>query len=61
MAAKHLPNDVSRCDNNKCPLRNECQRFIDNVGSEQVVVSHFEPEDNETCDNLIQTFPTDEF
>ena len=48
--AMTLPADISRCDNDECPLREKCRRWIErNTGR---VVSHFEPQGDE-CDRMI--------
>ena len=45
-----LPADISRCDNDECPLREKCRRWIErNKGR---VVSHFEPQGDE-CEQII--------
>lgn len=55
MSNKILPDDVSRCYNDECLLRDKCLRFIHrkNVSGNIILVSAFAPNENGKCENLI--------
>lgn len=46
-----LPADVSRCFNDKCPLKSNCLRYLDRWRG--YVISDFKPE-NGKCENQIK-------
>jgi len=41
--------DISMCENNKCPLRKNCYRFLARAGYVQVY-SDFAPDEKGKCD-----------
>ncbi|WP_173015274.1 hypothetical protein [Capnocytophaga felis] len=48
----HLHADVSRCFNDKCPLKSDCLRYLDRWHGD--VISDFKPE-KDKCENQIKT------
>ncbi|MBO4234068.1 hypothetical protein FO675_07100 [Riemerella anatipestifer] len=48
---RKLPNDISRCANKECPLKEQCLRWLDN-GNGIVPLSLFKPK-NGKCKHLI--------
>ncbi|AFR36268.1 hypothetical protein [Riemerella anatipestifer] len=46
-----LPNDISRCANNNCLLKEQCLRWLD-TGDRFGPLSLFKPK-NGKCENLI--------
>ncbi len=49
-----LPNDISRCGNDKCELRKQCQRWLQRyTGNEWQTFTIFKPKNNK-CENQIK-------
>lgn len=50
---RKLPNDISRCMNKECPLKEKCLRYIDIPEGEVGLYSMFKPE-GKNCINQIK-------
>lgn len=52
-----LNDDITRCVNHECPLRESCKRWLDNPpsdGTKYFYVSKFEPNEDGKCDYQIE-------
>jgi hypothetical protein len=47
--------DISMCQNNKCPKRLTCYRFIAIPDELLQAYSYFEPEENGECDGYLKS------
>lgn len=48
-----LPEDVSRCNSNACPVRAECARRLDMVQGREYWMVNFLPQDGGECEDFI--------
>ena len=51
-----LPNDITRCINNKCPLKTNCKRYLIPTTGNICTISKFEYK-NRICENQIKINP----
>lgn len=50
-----LPNDYSRCNNDNCPMRRTCLRYLALQEDKGIVsVANFIPYDTDKCDGFIK-------
>ena len=48
----NLLNDISRCSNDKCPLKEKCKRWLDRFNGR--VITNFQNNQMNGCENQIK-------